>query len=121
MERLIKQGKGWRLGWNFQASLFQGLVGGEDWALELTAAEFDDFCRLLIQLAETFQQMSYELMDEEKLRCEVESDLLWLEASGYPQAFSLRLLLQQGRRGEGAWYAPAVPDLIQAAQTIKVF
>ena len=121
MERLVKSGPGWRLGWNPNATEFQGLVGGEDWAIELTEAELNDFCRLAEQLAGTMQHMATELMDEEKISCEAESDLLWLEVEGYPHAYGLRFILQSGRRGEGFWPASAVPDLLQAMQVLKVF
>jgi hypothetical protein len=121
MERLIKSGPGWRLGWNSEAAEYQGLVGGDDWAIELTEAELDDFCRLLGQLAQTMSQMASELMDEEKIACEAESDLLWLEVEGYPHAFTLRFILNTGRRGEGSWIAQSVPGLLQAAQSLKVF
>lgn len=121
MPRQIKSGEGWRLGWNPDAKEFCGLIGGEDWAIELTEAELDDFCRLVTQLADTMHQISHELMDEERLCCEVESNLLWLEAEGYPQEYSVRLILLTGRRGEGFWAAAAVPNLVKAAQVLKVF
>ena len=76
MERIVKSGAGWRLGWNPEELEFQGLVGGDDWSIELTAEELDDFCRLLDQLSKTISQMADELMDEERIACEAESDLL---------------------------------------------
>jgi Domain of unknown function (DUF1818) len=121
MARQLKQGAGWQLGWDADAPHYKGLVGGEEWAIELTEAELEDFCRLIQQLANTIAQLSTELMEEEKISCEVESDLLWLEAEGYAHAYALRLILQTGRRGQGYWSAIAVPDLIQATQTLKVF
>jgi len=121
MERLLKNGPGWRLGWDSQAKDYRGLVGGDDWAIELTEAELDDFCRLLVQLAQTMSQMARELMDEEKITCEAESDLLWMEVEGYPDSYTLRLILNTGRRCEGSWLASAVPSLVQAAQSLKVF
>ncbi|NEP08881.1 MAG: DUF1818 family protein [Symploca sp. SIO2C1] len=121
MERLLKNGSGWRLGWDPQARDYQGLVGGDDWAIELTEAELDDFCRLLAQLAQTMSQMASELMDEEKITCEAESDLLWMEVEGYPDAYRVRLILNTGRCCEGSWLASAVPSLVQAAQSLKVF
>lgn len=121
MERLLKTGLGWRLGWNPKATDYQGLVGGDDWAIELTDAELNDFCRLAEQLAETMNQMVSELMDEEKISCEAESDLLWMEVEGYPHAYTLRFILNTGRRGEGSWLSEAVPGLVQAAQSLKVF
>jgi hypothetical protein len=121
MERVLKQGRGWRIGWNPSADLYQGLVGSDDWAIELTEAELKDFCRLLSQLAQTMNQMAQELMAEERIACEAESDLLWLEVEGYPQAYSLRLILNQGRRSEGNWSGNAVPELVQAVSSLKFF
>ena len=121
MERLVKSGSNWRIGWNPSASEFKGLLGTDDWAVELTEAELNDFCRLLVQLADTMKQLATELMDEEKIACEAESDLLWLEVEGYPHAYSLRFILTKGRCAEGKWHPASVPGLLQAAQTLKVF
>ena len=119
MQRLIENGSGWRIGWSPQADKYQGLVGSDDWAIELTAAEFDDFCRLLNQLVTTMTQMKTELMDEERITCEAESDLLWLEVEGYPHAYSLRLILNQGRCCEGNWNKGIAGELAEAAQRLN--
>lgn len=121
MERLLKQGNGWRLGFNPSSEIYQGLVGGDDWAMELTATEWQDFCRLVIQLSDTLQAMTAELMDEEKIACEAESDNLWVEVEGYPHSYELRFILNQGRRCEGGWPPDVVPELIRALQTWTVF
>jgi frataxin-like iron-binding protein CyaY len=121
MNRLLKTGPGWRIGWKPQPAEFQGLVGTDDWAVELTAAELQDFCRLLTQLAETMTELADELMAEEKIDCEAESDLLWLEVSGYHHTYTLRLILNSRRGVEGKWQASAIPGLLQAAQTLQVF
>jgi hypothetical protein len=120
-DRVLKKGRGWRIGWNPQADIYQGLVGGDDWAIELTKAELDDFCRLLERLVDAIACIDRELMDEEKIACEAESDLLWMEIEGYPHAYSLRLILNCGRCCEGNWSEGAVPELARAAQTLKVF
>ncbi|MBE9201437.1 MULTISPECIES: DUF1818 family protein [unclassified Nodularia (in: cyanobacteria)] len=121
MEHLIKSGLGWRIGWKPNAPVFKGLIGTEDWAIELTEAELNDFCRLFAQLADTMKQLASELMDEEKIACEAESDLLWLEVEGYPHAYSLCLILNTGRGVEAKWDTVAVPELLQAAGMLKVF
>nr|WP_203457647.1 DUF1818 family protein [Gloeothece citriformis] len=121
MDRLLKQGQGWRLGWDSQAEIYKGLVGSQDWAIELTEAELNEFCRLLHQLAQTMEQMKDHLMDSERIACEAESDLLWMEVEGFPHAYSLRLILHQDRRFEGNWSADAVKELIEATQLLKVF
>lgn len=120
-DRLLKMGNGWRIGWNPSAKIYKGLVGGKDWAIELTEDELNDFCCLLEQLAQMMTRMADELMDEEKIACEAESDRLWMEVEGYPHAYSLRLILNQGRCCEGYWSAEAVAELAQAARTLKGF
>jgi len=121
MQRVVKSGSGWRIGWNPDAPEFKGLIGTDDWAIELTEAELNDFCRLLAQLADTIKQLATELMEEEKIACEAESDLLWMEVEGYPHAYSLRFILNTGRCVEGKWHACAVGDLLQATAILKVF
>lgn len=120
-ERLIKSGIGWRLGWDPAAEKYRGLVGTDEWAIELTEAELIDFCRLLIELATTMKKMAEELMEEERIACEAETDLLWMEVEGYPHAYSLRLILNEGRRCEGYWSGEVVNKLVLAAQMLRVF
>ena len=114
MIRHLQSGEGWRLGWNPSADDFCGLVAGERWALELTAAEFFDFCRCARQLGETMTAMAAELMDEEKLTCEQETSTIWLETAGFPTAYSLRFILLSGRRGEGEWPPTTTQKLLEA-------
>ncbi|MCT7948359.1 DUF1818 family protein [Ancylothrix sp. C2] len=121
MERIIKTGNGWRLGWQPNASQYNGLVAGENWAIELTEAELNDFCRLAKQLSDTMQQMTTELMEEEKISCEAESEQLWMEVEGYPSAYSLHFILYSGRGAEGKWPPAAVSEMITAIETLKVF
>jgi Domain of unknown function (DUF1818) len=120
MARIIKSGTGWRIGWDPEAAVFQGLVGTDDWSIELTQAEFDAFCRLASQLAATMDSMQAELMDEEAIALEAESGLLWLEVAGFPSAYGLRLMLSSGRRAEAAWAAAAVPGLLAAIRELMV-
>lgn len=120
-QKVLKQGEGWRLGWDPTAIAFVGLVGTDDWAIELTAAEFQDFCRLLQQLAETMAAMASELMPEERIACEAESESVWLAVEGYPHAYGLSVIIHSGRRVEGYWPPAAVPGLLAATQTWSVF
>lgn len=119
--RVFKEADGWRIGFNPNPATYQGLIGGQDWAIELTLAEWQDFCRLVSQLSETMQAIATELMDEEKITCEAESELMWLEVTGYPQSYSLRFILNQGRCCEGQWPSGVVQDFIQSLQTLTFF
>jgi hypothetical protein len=117
-QSFLQKGSGWRLGWNPEAQSFPGLVGAEDWAVELTQEELQDFCRLSQQLADTLQSMAGELMAEERISCEAESQWLWLEAEGFPQAYELRLMVLTGRRSEGTWLPQAVSPLMKAVKIL---
>jgi hypothetical protein len=114
MPQILRSGEGWRLGWNGAAEYFCGLVGGDRWAIEMTAAEFTDFCRVAQQLSHTMATMAEQLMDEETLVCEQETETIWLAAEGFPDSFSLRFILLTGRRGEGEWPPAAVIPLLNA-------
>lgn len=114
MTRQVRSGKGWRLGWHPHADQFKGLVAGDTWAIELTANEFKDFIRLAQQLSTTMTAMTEQLMDEEKLSCEQETETIWIEAEGFPRCYSLRFMLLTGRRGEGEWPNTVVPKLLEA-------
>ncbi|MGD1858511.1 MAG: DUF1818 family protein [Leptolyngbyaceae cyanobacterium] len=118
--RHLKEGIGWRLGYDPSASVFQGLVGGDRWAIELTAAEFSDFCRLASQLADTLRSLSAELMDEERITCEQETAQIWLEVDGFPDHFALRFILLAGRQAEGGWDETATAALLQAIPALTL-
>lgn len=120
MQKVLKSGTGWRLGWN-PMNKYPGLVGAEDWAIELTADELEDFCRLLGQLVANMQLMQTELMDEESIACEAESNLIWLQVQGFPSKYNLRLIVNTGRSCEGNWQAEAVAELVSAAHSLKIF
>ena len=119
MQRQLKSGAGWRVGWHPQGGKYQGLIGAEDWAIELTRAELIDFQRLLRQLVDTMAQMAQELMNEEKISCEAESDLLWIEVSGYPHCYNLRIILNGDRRCEGNWGDDIAPKLLLALDSLN--
>ncbi|WP_035994269.1 DUF1818 family protein [Leptolyngbya sp. KIOST-1] len=120
-ERFIKEGQGWRLGWDPAAIPYCGLLAGQGWAIELTQEEFQAFCRLALELRETMIAIAAELMSEERVSAEAEAEALWLEAEGVPEAYSLRFILNSGRRCEGMWEAESTQQLIQAIGHLTLF
>lgn len=112
--RKLVEGAGFRVGWDPGKDEFVGLVGTSDWAVELTVEEWSDFGRLANQLAMTMAMMATELMDEEAVSVELETDRIWMEAEGLPLRYGLRFMTQGGRGIEGAWSVEAVPGLLAA-------
>ncbi|MBD0267429.1 MAG: DUF1818 family protein [Cyanobacteria bacterium Co-bin8] len=121
MSRYIKEGNGWRLGWNAAAPTYQGLIAGEHWSIELTRSEFQDFCALVQQLSQAMSQISSELMESERIAMEAETEHIWLEVEGFPHHFSLHIIVQTGRRCEGNWPEDAVTELLQAIPQLTLF
>lgn len=120
-ERFIKEGNGWRLGWDATAHKYCGLLAGSNWAIELTKAEFHTFRRLAMEISETMQAIASELMDGERIACEAEADHLWLEAEGFPKAYGMRFILKSGRQCEGEWDVEATQQIIQTIFHLTVF
>lgn len=116
-----KEGRGWRLGWNPDAAIFKGLLAGDGWTLELTGVEFEDFCRLTQQLETALQAIAQELMAEEQVTCERETERIWIEAEGYPHRYCLRFILLTGRQAEGGWSPQASAELVQAIPSLTLF
>ena len=121
MTALLKEGQGWRIGWDETRNPFKALVGGEHWAIELTQQEFESLQRLTQQLSATMAAMATELMPDEQLTLEQETEQLWVEAEGFHHRYSLRFILLTGRGGEGGWPAEVVPDLLNGLERISVF
>jgi hypothetical protein len=120
-ERFVREGEGWRLGWDTAAPHYKGLLAGSTWAIELTEAEFRTFRRLVVEISDTMAAIAAEIMDDEHITCEAEADDLWLEAEGFPEAYRLRFLLGSGRRCEGAWDTVATQHITEAIHHLGVF
>lgn len=120
-QRFTKEGNGWRLGWDATAPCYRGLLAGATWAIELTEAEFHTFRRLTIETSQAMGAIADELMEAERITCEAEADGLWLEADGFPNAYSLRFILASGRHCEGEWDVVATQQIIQALNHLTLF
>ncbi|BAY52186.1 hypothetical protein NIES2134_102110 [Thermostichus vulcanus NIES-2134] len=114
----MRVGQGWRVGWRSDQH-YAGLVGAEDWATELTDAEFRAFVELFRQLHEQLQAIAPELMPEEMITLSGHNDAVQLELEGYPHAYSLHLIVLGDRRVEGTWPAPVPPDFLLACCELK--
>ncbi|MDS3859792.1 DUF1818 family protein [Thermosynechococcaceae cyanobacterium BACA0444] len=120
MSRQIHQGAGWRLGWDQSEQEFQGLLGTDEWAVELTRSEMQDFSTLFQQLARQMTEMQAHLMPEETLACEAQTTRVWLEVAGNTQAYALRMILLIGRKVEGEWSVTATQALLAACDLLPV-
>lgn len=115
---LVLEGKGWRLQWDDSRDLYCVLIGGTDWAAELTAAEARALRRAIDTLHSQHARLVDTMMAEESLALELEIPLdpaaegssgspgIWMELEGDREQWRLRFLLtpEPGRRAiEGGW------------------
>jgi Domain of unknown function (DUF1818) len=114
VSKQLLSGKGWRIGWFPYTQPFSGLVGGDNWAFELTQVELEEFCTLALQLITSLEQAQSELSEQESLTCTAETENICLEVMGYPDDFRLSLQLHTGRRAEGAWDNDSLDELVDA-------
>ncbi len=111
-------GPGWRVGWRLNQT-YCYLLGADQWALELTSSEWEDFRTGLSFLQSEFKQIQSLLVEEETATLEYNTEAITLIGSGYPLRHRLYLRLHQHRCGEGAWAPDAVTDLIKAVDKLS--
>jgi len=116
-----KEGEGWRLAWDGDRQPFSVLVGGDGWAVELTAAEAEGLRQAVADLVAQHGALVDQLMAEESIALELERGPWWLELEGDRSRWSLRMLYGPGpgQRGlEGHWGPAAAPAFSQALQQL---
>lgn len=110
----LLSGVGWRVGRRPHRSPYTTLIGSDTWALELTEPEWQDLCQGLDQLHLDLTQIQDQLMEEEAITVEHQTERLTLIASGFPHHHQIFIQLHNGRRGEGQWSPEVIPELRRA-------
>lgn len=121
-----REGAGWRLAWDPQRHPFPLLIGGEDWASELTSSEGLALRQALDVLQRQHQDLASTLMAEESISLEFELNTaqdgggsLWVAMDGDRQGWGLRFVLAgaPGARSlEGVWRPGAAAAFTDALQ-----
>ncbi len=106
-----KEGPGWRLARDPSRGMFSVMIGGEDWAIELTELEAESLLEVINQLIFQFNEISKDLMEDEMLTIDKEC-LSWKAfLKGNKYKWSLKLILKSGgeriRGAELFWPIPA--------------
>jgi hypothetical protein len=110
MDRIEREGAGWRLAWDPSRQPFSVLIGGSDWAVELTDAEALALQGAVADLLEQHAALADQLMAEEAISLELDRPPWWLAIEGDRSSWALQLMLSPtpGQRAfEGGWPAPA--------------
>ena len=120
------EGPGWRLAWREDGGPSGGqpfavLIGGQGWAVELTAAEARALANLTLDLIAEHQALVDQLLAEEAICLELERGPWWLALEGDRRQWSLKGVLspEAGQRAlEVSWSVEASGALCQALQRL---
>ena len=98
-----KEGPGWRIIRDLSRDNFSTLIGGENWALELTQPEWETLVRVVINLSDQYKDVRDQLMGDEDITLELES-YPWLAfLKGNRGGWNLKLILRSsGSLNRGA-------------------
>ncbi len=120
------EGPGWRLAWReepqpFDRQPFAVLIGGQGWAVELTAAEAAGLAAAVVDLVCEHQALLDQLLAEEAITLELERGPWWLALEGDRLHWCLKGVLtpEAGQRAvEVSWSVEASAALCQALQRL---
>ena len=113
-----KEGPGWRLIRDQSRGYFSSLIGGENWAIELTDSEWDSFVQVVFDLHQQYLEVQDQLMGEEDITLEIERNP-WLGIlKGDRNEWSLKFIISQSepfhRGAEVFWPKNVTKFLINA-------
>ncbi len=115
------EGPGWRFIRDISRKKFTVLLGGKDWAVEISEQEWQSLCPSLVQLLDQYQVLKDQLMKEEQIFLEIERNSWWLCLDGVKDAWTLSLILSyeeiQDRSLELSWPYPSAHEI---SSTIRV-
>ncbi len=113
-----EEGPGWRLARDPARNKFPVLVGGENWAIELTDEEWTSFVSVFFELIDQHTQFIDRLMPQEVITLEIERGHWWACLDGNQDSWEFQFVLQGdaiSRRGvEGCWPFPAAQEMASA-------
>ncbi len=117
-----QEGPGWRLSRDISRNPFPVLIGGENWAFELTEYEWTILAPLIGELLDEHQRLESQLMPEESISLEIERNPWWACIEGDRNSWSLKVVLEGALDGsrsvEGFWPGPASQAIALAMRTM---
>jgi len=105
------EGPGWRLAWDSSKDNYSFLIGGENWAFELTQDEWNSLVPIIGDLIDQHKGLKNQLMPEETISIEAERYPWWACIDGNKHNWSLKLILlgkdSERRSMEAYWPIPS--------------
>ena len=119
---ILQEGSGWRLAVDASRKSFPVLLGGENWAIELTHHEWKALLPIIDELIGELKKLENQLMPEELICLEMEKKPWWVCLDGEWQSWNLQIVIdgdgQSIRGAEAFWPTPASQSIVCAMRTI---
>ena len=113
-----KEGPGWRIIRDSSRNNFSTLIGGETWAIELNEAEWKTLVKVIIDLSDQYKNIKDQLMGEEDITLEMESNPWLAILQGDQHGWNLKLILESNdslnRGAEVSWPRTVTFHLVNA-------
>ena len=115
---LKKEGPGWRIIRDSSREHFPTLVGGESWAIELNKLEWESLVKLVIDLSDQYKDIKKQLMGDEDITLEMESNPWFAILQGDQYGWNLKLILDSSdsldRGAEFSWPREVTSNIVNA-------
>ena len=117
-----KEGPGWRIIRDSSKEKFSTLIGGDSWAIELTRSEWETLVKVVIDLSDQYKNIKDQLMGDEDITLELESDPWLAILKGDQNGWKLKLILDSkdslNRGAEIFWPRNVTFNLVNAMRTM---
>ena len=117
-----KEGQGWRIIRDSSRGQFSTLIGGESWAIELTQCEWESLVKVVIDLSNQYQNIKDQLMGDEDITLELESNPWLAILKGDQHGWTIKLILDSNdslnRGAEVFWPRNVTFHLVNAMRTM---
>ena len=116
-----KEGPGWRIIKDLSRDNFSILIGGENWAIELTDLEWQKLVQIVFDLSDQYSEVKSQLMGDEDITLELVRDIWIAILKGDQYGWSLKLILSQNdqkNRGAEIFWPRSVTKSVSEAMRI---
>ena len=117
-----KEGPGWRIIRDSSRENFSTLIGGESWAIELNKSEWESLVKVVIDLSDQYKNIKDQLMGDEDITLELESNPWLAILKGNKNGWDLKLIIDSrdslNRGAEVFWPRYVTFNLVNAMRTM---
>ena len=117
-----KEGPGWRIIRDSSRDNFSTLIGGESWAIELNQYEWETLVKVVMDLSDQYKDIKDQLMGEEDITLELESNPWLAILKGDQNGWNLKLILDSNdslnRGAEVSWSRNVTFHVANAMRTM---